>query len=97
MICKNRYCDRYVSTGRGVEKESYCKACQRINTDSYRRGYGVARFKYLEIIKRLKNKILCPVCKHEMIFEDESFDHAFGTEIRKYYYCERCDYQTRWL
>jgi C4-type Zn-finger protein len=36
--------------------------------------------------------MICPNCKTEMIFQDESFNHAFGTEIIKYYYCESCHY-----
>ena len=36
----------------------------------------------------------CPECNSENVnYEDESFDHAFGTEIRRFYYCENCDWQ----
>lgn len=46
----------------------------------------------------MKNKVIqkpmCPNCEdEELIFEDDSFDHAFGTEIIQFYYCEKCDYQ----
>jgi transcriptional regulator NrdR family protein len=35
----------------------------------------------------------CPQCKGNVEYEDDSFDHAFGTEIRRFYYCEDCEWQ----
>ena len=37
--------------------------------------------------------MICPNCKTNLIFQDDSFDHHFGVEIIKYYYCEKCDYE----
>jgi hypothetical protein len=30
-------------------------------------------------------------CKHDWEIEDESFDHAFGTEVRVFAVCSKCD------
>jgi len=38
--------------------------------------------------------MICPKCKSKnIVFQDDSFDHEFGTEVIKFYYCEDCDYQ----
>lgn len=40
--------------------------------------------------------MICPTCEGkdiELEYEDASFDHAFGTEIVRFYYCPECDYQ----
>jgi hypothetical protein len=38
--------------------------------------------------------VMCPNCvDRELVFQDDSFDHAFGVEIIKFFYCEFCDYQ----
>jgi len=38
--------------------------------------------------------VKCPECGSiNVVYEDESFDHAFGTEINRYYFCENCDWQ----
>ena len=29
-------------------------------------------------------------CEHEWEFEDDSFDHEFGTEVIQYYVCIHC-------
>ena len=39
------------------------------------------------------DKMECPECGRPLIYEDDSFDHAFGTQIIQYYYCENCNYQ----
>lgn len=35
-----------------------------------------------------------PSCDHEWEFQDESFDHEFGTEIIQYWQCALCDITT---
>ena len=36
----------------------------------------------------------CPECDSENLeYEDESFDHEFGKEIIRYYFCNDCDWQ----
>jgi len=35
---------------------------------------------------------ICPKCKKNLIFEDSSFNHEFGTEIIKGWLCEYCDF-----
>jgi len=40
--------------------------------------------------------MICPNCEdedRELIFQDDSFSHEFGTETIQFYYCEYCDYQ----
>ena len=42
--------------------------------------------------------IMCPECAKNgvdsvLVFQDDSFDHAFGCEYIRFYYCEECDYQ----
>ena len=29
-------------------------------------------------------------CNHEWEFQDDSFDHEFGTEVIRYYVCANC-------
>lgn len=29
-------------------------------------------------------------CDHEWVFQDDSFDHEFGTEVIRYWQCEKC-------
>lgn len=33
----------------------------------------------------------CEVDGHEWEFQDDSFDHEFGTEVIRYYACIHCD------
>ena len=47
----------------------------------------------------MKEKVICPKCNSEDIrIEDDSFDYGAGhhgsggTEITKYYVCNKCDY-----
>jgi len=36
--------------------------------------------------------MICPKCKSEnVVFQDDSFSHEFGTEVIKYYLCEDCE------
>jgi len=35
----------------------------------------------------------CPNDNTELIFQDDSFSHEFGTEVKRFYYCEECNYQ----
>ena len=42
--------------------------------------------------------MMCPECAKkdidsELVFQDDSFGHAFGLENIQFYYCEKCDYQ----
>ena len=32
----------------------------------------------------------CPKCNNELILEEDSFDHASGTKVINYYWCEPC-------
>ncbi len=36
---------------------------------------------------------ICPKCNNNLVYQDDSFNHEFGTEIIQFYYCEYCDYQ----
>lgn len=37
--------------------------------------------------------IMCPNCvDKKLVYQDDSFNHEFGTETIVYYYCEHCDY-----
>ena len=51
--------------------------------------------KKISLIKKInktkKNK-LCPYCETSMIYQDDSFDHEFGTQVQTFYYCEDCEY-----
>jgi hypothetical protein len=33
-------------------------------------------------------------CDHDFQFHDDSFDHEFGTEIVRYWLCEKCGMST---
>jgi len=39
----------------------------------------------------MQTKPICPDCKKELLFCDDSFNHQFGVEIIKYHLCEYCD------
>ena len=36
----------------------------------------------------------CKICGSEMIYEDTSFDHEFGTENQGFFYCDDCNCNT---
>lgn len=31
-----------------------------------------------------------PACDHEWVYQDDSFDHEYGTEVIRYWLCEKC-------
>jgi hypothetical protein len=35
-------------------------------------------------------KDVAPDCDHDWHFQDDSFDHEFGTEVIHYWLCEKC-------
>jgi C4-type Zn-finger protein len=43
-----------------------------------------------------QQKKRCPKCSEIMELIDDSFDHEFGVQVIKYWFCPKCKYEEDW-